>query len=692
VGIEGLLRAVFTWVVAILVAGCAPRTRVESREGVFDLRSAEAGSIELTGAWRVASEGGVSELVDPGKNLALGVHGRRFTASDELVRLEADLLLPASGNRALYVPRSNATSRIACAGGDGASFEGGAKVRGERLIAAHAPYVVVVPRSERVRCTMTIDQSGSVRPAILSSPPRLEPLEGALAGAWHERAGSMALVAFLLTMASYFFVQWRLHRRESSAIEVTGLAVALAYWFAAFRGLVATPTVGIAELVERFEFAAIGAAVLFGSRAIASFRAVVVEPLALTLHRGCVAALALACVVVPKHLLLGTLRLEQVVALALGVADVVRLGGDARRVRFTSSEGLLFVGFLAPVVLGVVDVAMTMLRVPLGVAPFGIVVLVFALAAVHALRAAEARATIERLAASLERTNHAISRFVPREFLSALGHRDVTSTALGDAIEREMTVLFADIRGFTTLAERLSPGATFELLNGCLARLGPHIRVQGGFIDKYIGDAILALFPSDPAGAVRAAIAMQRELGHVGVRPTGRGSLAVGVGIHRGKLMLGTIGEAERFEATVISDAVNLTARLEALTKQLGCGILVSADVAEALDAETLAFARPLGPVVVKGRRTTVSLVEIFAADEDEARADKAATRDELARAWEDFAAGQRAACLERLRALHRAYPADTPVAWWVEQLTSDEGELAEDEASGPRALVLHAK
>jgi hypothetical protein len=137
---------------------------------------------------------------------------------------------------------------------------------------------------------------------------------------------------------------------------------------------------------------------------------------------------------------------------------------------------------------------------------------------------------------------------------------------------------------------------------------------------------------------------------------------------------------------------VNLTARLEALTKQLGCGILVSAEVAEALDPAELAFARPLGPVVVKGRRTTVALVEVFAADDDDVRAGKLATREALVAAWSELDQGHVLACLERLRTLHREHPADTPIAWWVEQLTAREGELAADDASGPRALVLLSK
>ena len=98
--------------------------------------------------------------------------------------------------------------------------------------------------------------------------------------------------------------------------------------------------------------------------------------------------------------------------------------------------------------------------------------------------------------AALASTNAAIQRFVPREFLHALGHDDVTTTKLGDATAKSITVLFADIRNFTSSSEGMTPEATFAFLNACLSKLGPHVRAQSGFIDKYIGDAIMAPFPS----------------------------------------------------------------------------------------------------------------------------------------------------------------------------------------------------
>ncbi len=291
---------------------------------------------------------------------------------------------------------------------------------------------------------------------------------------------------------------------------------------------------------------------------------------------------------------------------------------------------------------------------------------------------------VEERTAALASTNAAISRFVPMEFLQALGHDDVTGAKLGDASVRSLTVLFADLRDFTASCEGMTPEETFAFLNACLSRLGPHVRAEGGFVDKYIGDAIMALFPRDPSDAVRAAIAMQRELRTLGDGAQLRGTIAVGVGIHHGRVMMGTIGEAERFEATVISDAVNLTARLESLTKQLGCSVLISGAAASALDAGLLADIRRVGTFVVKGKTRAVAVHEVFAADDDALRGAKRRSRA----AFEAMLSAHEAGCLDEAFSLaqevYDACPTDGPAAWWFARLAS---EVVGHEDGTPRSI-----
>jgi class 3 adenylate cyclase len=131
-----------------------------------------------------------------------------------------------------------------------------------------------------------------------------------------------------------------------------------------------------------------------------------------------------------------------------------------------------------------------------------------------------------------------------------------------------MSILFSDIRSFTTLSESMMPDENFAFINAYLERMGPVIRDHNGFIDKYIGDAIMALF-KNADDALRAGLAMLDTLDqfNAGRRAAGQQPIAIGIGINTGSLMLGTIGERHRMDGTVISDAVNLAARVESLTK-----------------------------------------------------------------------------------------------------------------------------
>jgi class 3 adenylate cyclase len=289
--------------------------------------------------------------------------------------------------------------------------------------------------------------------------------------------------------------------------------------------------------------------------------------------------------------------------------------------------------------------------------------------------------------ATLASMNAAIQRFVPREFLHALGHDDVTTTKLGDATAKSITVLFADIRTFTSSSQGMTPEETFAFLNGCLSKLGPHVRAQSGFIDKYIGDAIMALFPKEPGDAVRAAVAMQNEIRRSNEASGGRAPLAIGVGIHIGRVMMGTIGEAERFEATVVSDAVNLTARLESLTKQLGCSVLISEDVYAPLDAELRAHTRRLGTFVVKGKAQPVTLYEVFASDSESLRETKLRTRERFDAMLEAFASERVEAALSIASELRDGCPDDGPANWWFMRLVK-ESAAGDDAVPSSRGIV----
>ncbi len=217
----------------------------------------------------------------------------------------------------------------------------------------------------------------------------------------------------------------------------------------------------------------------------------------------------------------------------------------------------------------------------------------------------------------LSKINIAYGRFVPHEFLKFLERESIVDVQLGDQVQKEMTVLFADIRSFTSLSEKMSPKENFDFLNAYLSRVSPVIRNHNGFIDKYIGDAVMALFPQTADDAVQAAIEMQKQVSLYNSyrQENGYEPIAIGIGLHSGTLMLGTVGESQRMETTVIADAVNLASRLEGLTKVYGVDILISDQTLYRLDNPEKYSCRFLDRVKVKGKSQPVEVFEVYDAD-----------------------------------------------------------------------------
>ncbi len=237
----------------------------------------------------------------------------------------------------------------------------------------------------------------------------------------------------------------------------------------------------------------------------------------------------------------------------------------------------------------------------------------------------------------LSKMNLAYSRFVPREFLTLLGKESIVEVALGDQVQKELTILFSDIRAFASLSERLSPKENFDLLNSYLETISPVIRNHHGFIDKYIGDSVMALFPSEPEDALKAALEMKNALNRFNrIRlQNDEDPITIGIGLHTGAMMIGTIGEEMRMEGTVISDAVNLASRLEGLTKLYGGTIIASAAIIMNLPDPSKYTFRFLGLVQVKGKEEVVSIYEVLPdAEEDQVKLN---TKDEFERSLASY-------------------------------------------------------
>jgi class 3 adenylate cyclase len=243
--------------------------------------------------------------------------------------------------------------------------------------------------------------------------------------------------------------------------------------------------------------------------------------------------------------------------------------------------------------------------------------------------------TVQRYSERLEALLSAYGRFVPHELLHLLEKKSILDLKLGDQVQKDMTVLFSDIVAFTSLSETMTPFENFNFLNSYLRRMGPEIRASGGFIDKYIGDAIMALFPGKPDDALTAAVAMSERLLEYNLhrRKSGYRPILTGIGVQVGSVMLGTLGEHERMDGSVISDAVNLASRLQGLTRFYGSSILTSGQTLKALTDAAQFRCRFVDRVRVKGRRETILVFEVIDGEMPEQRDRRLSYRPDFATA-----------------------------------------------------------
>jgi adenylate cyclase len=181
-----------------------------------------------------------------------------------------------------------------------------------------------------------------------------------------------------------------------------------------------------------------------------------------------------------------------------------------------------------------------------------------------------------------------------------------------------VTVLFSDIRSFTSISETMEPRALLDFLNEYFSGMVESVMSHGGVVDKFMGDAIMAVFgapvpqPDDALHAVQAALEMRTRLEEINRDFAARGlpEIRTGIGLHSGQVVAGNMGHVERMEYTVIGDAVNLASRLEGMTKELGCDVLLSEDLF--LSVETHVVAEPLKRIKVKGRDQDVMVYRLI--------------------------------------------------------------------------------
>ena len=216
-------------------------------------------------------------------------------------------------------------------------------------------------------------------------------------------------------------------------------------------------------------------------------------------------------------------------------------------------------------------------------------------------RAVALETRLDEASRDLESLQRAFTRFAPAEVVERIIAQGVST----NSEKKEITVLFADLKGFTPLAERLDPALLVQVLNGYFERMSRAIDGHRGHVAKFIGDGILALFgalesnPWQTNDAVHAALAMRAALAEYNATLTADGvpALAMGIGIHRGPVVAGVIGSAELMEYGVIGSTVNVASRVERLTRTHGVDVLVTDAVREGLDRRFHLRAMPAAEV-----------------------------------------------------------------------------------------------
>lgn len=225
---------------------------------------------------------------------------------------------------------------------------------------------------------------------------------------------------------------------------------------------------------------------------------------------------------------------------------------------------------------------------------------------------------VENLVVSFE-------KFVPRQFLDRVareGIQNVKNFPIGKAERGFVTILFADIRSFTTLSESMLPQDVLDFLNSLFRRLSEPVHRNQGFVDKFMGDAIMALFDS-PEGqedqqvhnAVRASVEMMKSLQEFNLEreKSCRAPVKIGIGIHTGPVIFGTVGVETRMDMTVLGDSVNVAARLEKLNKEHGTTIIVSAQTRQLMKSDDAYQWREIGSLPIRGRSGELVVYEVGA-------------------------------------------------------------------------------
>ncbi|NET77163.1 response regulator [Okeania hirsuta] len=243
----------------------------------------------------------------------------------------------------------------------------------------------------------------------------------------------------------------------------------------------------------------------------------------------------------------------------------------------------------------------------------------------------------------LSKITNSYERFVPHEYVKLLSKESIINVKLGDRVSKEMAIFFSDIRSFTTISEQMTSQETFAFVNGYLQQVCPEIRDRHGLIIKFMGDGIMAVFPDGADDAVETAIAQLKKLQEYNqtLKAEDFPPIKIGIGIHWGHMMVGIVGEEGRMSGDALSDNVNLTARLEGLTKFYGVSLLISESAFNCLKNPQKYQIRFLDRASVKGRDEPINVYEVLDGEVDSVRELKLKTQVDFSLGLEYYRLGE---------------------------------------------------
>jgi class 3 adenylate cyclase len=280
-------------------------------------------------------------------------------------------------------------------------------------------------------------------------------------------------------------------------------------------------------------------------------------------------------------------------------------------------------------------------------------------------------------------------RFVPPAYLRRIAAEGLGAIRLGEADQQCVTILCCDIRGFTPLSERLNPSQLVAFVNQLFGRVTSVVNGRRGVVDKFLGDAVLCIF-EEPRSAERAVscgldILSTVKSFNLEKNLSADRTVKIGIGVHTGPVILGTIGSSDRMDSTVLGLAVNLAKRLEEVTRPLGVDMIISEEVAQQLPKGHHYRLRKIGKVLVRGYSEPVTVAEVFDHDPQELRDLKERTRPIMSEGVDLLEADCLEDALSKFQEAQILFLQDLPLQLMISSLRKN----LEQGQKGKRAVLL---